>query len=238
MHWKRKQRLWRVVVLIVLAEVLWHHLGPNLLFYVLDPWPPLYWAAPFHGRVTDRGTALPLREVIVVAKWNMQTYPSGVAFRQLVIMETTTADDGTFEFRWSRPRVRLPWEGFLASEAPQVLLFKKGYDVELHRYAYAGALALLSGSADVTNGIALSPAPTSPKRYAENLWILNNSLENTFAHDQCGWRHYPRMLRALTAEGEAFAQQKLQLRPPTLEERNDLSESAGCGTVTSTVDSE
>lgn len=159
----------------------------------------VHWSLPLEGRIVDRQTGSPVEGVVVVASWQPEIHlPNGWFPKEpIAVMEGVTDREGRFRLEAWGPRVS---EGTaLRERAPQILLFKTGYEYQRHE-----------GDADLRR-LALKPFDGRLDAYAAHLSGLSSALEVPagLQHDQCGWRSLPRMLRALDRQDTAFRQERV-----------------------------
>jgi hypothetical protein len=161
----------------------------------------IYSAEAIEGWIVDAETNKPLEGVIVVAHWQLKggiegTYP----VRELKILETVTDQNGRYSFPAWGPK--FAFSGNLKSQSPGILLFKEGYKfLMLSNDWYQGKDTSRSDWNKKT--VRLERFSGTLAQYAEALASLSSSLWSVGVEigdqsgDYCGWRSFPRVLRAL-----------------------------------------
>ncbi|MFN8544257.1 MAG: carboxypeptidase-like regulatory domain-containing protein [Candidatus Binatia bacterium] len=157
-----------------------------------------YVGLPITATVVDAQTGQPIEGAIVVAYWELKgglegTYPVG----QVKVLETVTDASGRFHFPWWGPRVYISL-GELATQAPQLLLFAKGYAPKELRNdtAHSGLLQASDWNGKI---IAIDRRPADLKIYSTQLEYFDPA---ELFYNSCGWQHAPRLLLALDEEDQ------------------------------------
>jgi len=216
---------------------LWLILGVALLWQPLSASAFIYSAEAIEGWVLDAGTDKPIEGVIVVAHWQLKGgFEGGNPVGELKIIETVTDQNGRYYFPSWGPK--FAWSGHLKSESPEILLFRPGYK-------YLGLSNRWYRDRDTSksdwNGktVKLEPFSGTLAQYAEQLSSLSSSLETLgygVSHelgDPCGWRMFPKMLRALDQLETDFRRAGvMQGTVVSFFKANDvLLQKKGCGSV-------
>ena len=162
----------------------------------------IYYANAIEARVIDSQTGGPVQGAIVTANWQLEGgFESGIAVDQLKILETVTDVNGKFIIPAWGPKVSL--RGHASFKWPQILVFKPGYkSLRLTNEPRSGSQFTTSSDWNAKT-IALESFAGTLAEYVEHLSSLSSTLENVGYNigdqsgDWCGWRSFPRMLRAL-----------------------------------------
>ena len=88
--------------------------------------PKTYSAEPIRAVVVEEQTGFPLDGVQVVARWEVRHIVGGT-LPAFVVQEATTGPQGQFVIPGFPPRAR-PSHAFLRGNAPELLLFKSGFE--------------------------------------------------------------------------------------------------------------
>ena len=161
----------------------------------------IYYAESIEGNVVDAKTGKPIEGTLLVAHWELKGgIEGGTPIRELQILEAVTDANGRYFLPSWGPRFAL--FGQLRSASPEIFVFKTGYKFRaLYNEWHSGLDTTRSAWNRKT--IALEPFTGTLAEYAEHLSSLSSGLENAGFNigDQsgewCGWRLFPRMLRAL-----------------------------------------
>ena len=148
--------------------------------------PPVYFASGFQGQIVDAQTGQPLEKVIVVGLW----IAGGVGFgdtgldQRLHVYETVTDSQGYF----SIPAAVVPRNPFSRSPGgPSLRSFKQGY---------------LAKTFFINDDLPFRLPPLSEDMSVEEQAIELSALFQLITDDYNpqDWKHYPRMLLAVSAE--------------------------------------
>jgi hypothetical protein len=174
--------------------------------------PKEYSADPIEAWVLDAGTKKPLEGVIVTVNWELLGGMEGSQpLGQMKVMETVTDKTGRFYFpAWGpEPRTR----GYLR-EAPQLLLFKPGYEYRRldNEYHFTPEERAQKVRRSDWNGktIEMKAFKGTAQQYAHHLGFLNNDLYTLIESETCDWKKIPRMLLALTEQSRVFRKQGIE----------------------------
>ncbi len=216
---------------------LWLILGVALLWQPLSASAFIYSAEAVEGWVVDAGTEKPIEGVIVVAHWQLKGgFEGGNPVGELKIIETVTDQNGRYYFPSWGPK--FAWSGHLKSESPEILMFKPGYK-------YLGMSNRWYRDRDTSksdwNGktVKLEPFKGTLEQYADNLaslssglWIVGFEI-GSHSGDYCGWRSFPRMLRALDEMDAQFRASPVARRTVAamLIGNDKFIQEKGCGSV-------
>ena len=162
--------------------------------------PPVYFTATVRAQVIDEGTGQPIEKAIVVAQWKLFEVgfgDSGHRGRRLRIYETVTDANGYFVIPASGPLWRPPLTKL--TKDPDLAIFKRGYmPVTYGNEAERNSPLRRSEWQD-------QPLKlwhwVKPPTLAEEAFVFSTffgSIRNL--DDQNDWRHYPRMLLAMSEE--------------------------------------
>lgn len=216
----------------------------QLLTALVLAWLPLsgcattYHAEAIEGWVVDAETGKPLEGVIIVAHWELKGgLEGGVPIAQLQIFETVTDSNGRYFFPAWGPKV-IPPTGELQGDSPGLLLFKSGYRsqrfVNFYWQTYGTSTFFYNKKT-----LKLERFKGTLAEYAESLSSLSSTLWVTgfdvgyYSGDYCGWKSFPRMLRALNQlEAEFRAARVVQGTVVTSLKSNDkILKEKGCGSI-------
>jgi hypothetical protein len=162
----------------------------------------VYHAEAIEGSVVDAETGKPLEGVIIVAHWELKGgLEGGTPIAELQIFETVTDSNGRYYFPSWGPKL-IPPTGQLQGDSPGLMLFKPGYRAggfsNLYSETYGTSTFFYNKKM-----LKLERFKGTPAEYAEHLSSLSSSLEKVGysvgyeSGDWCGWKSFPRMLRAL-----------------------------------------
>ncbi len=197
-----------------------------------------YSAEAIEGSVADAETGRPLEGVITVAHWQLKGgFEGGTSIKELQILEAVTDPNGRYSFAAWGPRFASI--GHLDEYSPNILFFKPGYKFlrVSNDHWYPGR----DMSKSDWNGrtVKLEPFKGTLREYAQHmspfndeLWIAGYAVRY-HSGDPCGWKSFPRMLKAMDKLEEQLKPLRLmhntvaaQLRAADVQLR-----AAGCGTV-------
>lgn len=191
-----------------------------------------YRADAIEGWVVDADTGRPVEGVVVVASWAIKTgLMDAHTFAQAKVLEAVTDHDGHYTFpAWGPKLMAVQMSAEMRGDQPALLLFKSGYKF--------GVFSNVEGPRKFVynrQGLKLEPFKGSLAQYAENLHWLNWELFRIGYEtgDQCGWKSFPRMLRALNAQAAEFDQARIPFGSIVWRLRRSEAQliQAGCGTV-------
>lgn len=187
----------------------------QLLAFSGCAFPAWYSAEPMEAWVADE-EGRPLEGVIVVAHWHVWegTLAGTNSGGEIQIMETVTDKAGHFHFPAWGPKMLPPQRNrglvdqYLGNEAPNLLLFKSGYQFLSLANSTRTVRNTSSLRQSIWNGkrLTMKPFYGSSKEYAEHLSITHTLLGFAYRGDQCEWTKVPRMLVALHQEKLATKQ--------------------------------
>ena len=199
----------------------------------------LYWASSIEGWVMDAETNKPLEDVVVVAHWQLKATSlagGGPAIKELQIYEAVTDQNGRYYFPSWGPR--FAFQGSLGSSSPELLFFKPGYKhVGLANEWYRGMDTTRSEWDKKT--VKLERFAGTRVEYAKHLDSLNSSLwivgfqVGHHSGDYCGWRSFPKMLRAIDSQYSEFRRVGINYSSivSSLRAADSQVKSAGCGSI-------
>jgi hypothetical protein len=181
-----------------------------------------YTAAPTSAHVVDAETGEPLSGVHVVADWQLEGgLEGGSRVGALMIMETQTDANGRFTFLAWGPRNPVSVAAHsagtprLKTSAPQLLLFKSGYEYVELRNSISGPLPPDVRSEWDGKRIELKPFRGDAAQYERQISGLSDVLMHDTANasvcrragpcpSSCQWERVPLMLRALQRQYQQF----------------------------------
>jgi hypothetical protein len=212
-------------------------LGAALLSLPLSACAVVYRAEAIEGWVVDAEKGKPVGGVIVVAHWQLKGgFEGGNPVGELQILEAVTDANGRYAFPAWGPKFAL--SGGLRSESPEILMFKPGYNFQrLNNTWFKDRDPAKSDWNGKT--VKLEPFKGTPAKYAADLFSLSYSLWTIgfdigrHSGDYCGWKAFPRMLRALDELEASF--RSAGVAQPTIAsdlKANDKEvQRRGCGSV-------
>ncbi|MEK7322119.1 MAG: hypothetical protein AABZ84_03455 [Pseudomonadota bacterium] len=178
-----------------------------------------YSAEPIEARVVDAETKQPVEGAIVTANWELVagTLAGGPeVIKQMMVVEAVTDSNGRFSFPAWGPKINLHPEGGFRENAPQLLIFKSGYEFWKGFNDTPGDHPYNFNSVQRSdwNGktIELKPFKGTPEEYAEHVHQLDNDLEWVRYGENCEWKQLPRMLVAIHRLSERFESQDVKLK--------------------------
>lgn len=196
----------------------------------------LYTAKAIEVRVVDAEIGKPLAGVIVVLNWELvdsSRLPAG----QLTIAETVTDEDGKFSFPAWGPKA-LPPNSRIDQKAPQLLLFKEGFQYRRFVNPVTASAGRPSALDAAWNGkiiemwrlpedaiVRLGPDRVVSKR-SLSFNGLSFSLGWLYRGRDCEWKQVPRMIAAIHRTRQEFERQGLRT---DLKSIDDLPRSDKCG---------
>lgn len=176
--------------------------------------PPidLHAAESIEAWVVDQQTGKPIEGVVVTASWQSEIHtPRGwIHGEQVMLQEAVT--DATGRFRLPAWGPSLSSRGRMDNRAPQLALFKSGYEYKVADNRGDSVQALpVSGTwfrKSVWDGRTIGMKKFSGKleAYAAHLNGLSSALETPagLMEGDCNWNRLPLMLRALDAQDTVF----------------------------------
>ena len=201
-----------------------------------------YSAEAIEGSVADAETGRPLEGVIAVAHWRLNGgFEGGTPIKELQILEAVTDPNGRYSFPAWGPRFAST--GYLEEYAPSILFFKPGYKFlrvnndhwypgrDMSRSDWNGRTVKLERFRGTLPEYAQHMSP-----FNDELWIAGFAV-GYHSGDPCGWKSFPKMLKAMDELEEQLKPLRLmhrtvaaQLRAAEVQLR-----AAGCGTVTDLI---
>jgi hypothetical protein len=213
-------------------------LSTALLAFPLSACGFVYSAGSIEGWVVDAETEKPISDMVVVAHWQLKGgFEGGTPVNEVKILESLTDQNGRYFFPAWGPRFALM--GDLSSDAPVILMFKRGYKF-LGLGNYNRQDGIVSRSEWNEKTVKLGRFNGTLAQYAQHLSGLNSDLwtigYDVGRHwgDPCGWKSFPNMLRALDPLDREIEPLRLGYRTVAgmLRDNDSKLHSAGCGTVT------
>lgn len=179
-----------------------------------------YTAAPLSAVVVDAETGRPLPDVHIVADWQLEGgLEGGNRLGAIMVMETQTDADGRFAFPGWGPRnpssVTTAGNARLKSSAPQLFLFKSGYEYGRLRNAPSDSVPPQIRSDWDGKSIELKPFRGDAVLYERRLSGLSDALMHDTANtaacrhagpcpSACQWERFPKTLQALWTQYQQF----------------------------------
>ena len=174
--------------------------------------PGLYSAESIEARVVDAETEQPIKDVIVVAHWQlMGGLEGGNPVGQLMVMEALSDEQGRFYFpAWEKWH----WgQGWLGDEDPELIIFKSDFRyisvtnseyTRPSKYRDARKPSGSSKRSSFWNGetIRMERFEGTMGDYEGNFESVNGSLERVAADhpNECNWMKIPYTIRAMNQE--------------------------------------
>ena len=198
-----------------------------------------YSAQAIEGWIVDADTKQALRDVNVVAHWELKYGLEGGGSYQLQIMEAVTDQNGRFYFpAWGPKEIpkHLPSEARLKDADPEIIIFKSGYKVFGARNAN---FTYLSGHGPSVRNSELNGKTIPLKKFvggkdaiAANVASSMSSLHFLGVTAQnCEWKFVPRMIVALTKEVKALNEQGIDSPFFYVRSIENLPRQADCGSA-------
>jgi hypothetical protein len=222
--------------------------GPSVALgfaLLLAPQPShafFYSAEAIEGWVVDAESGKPLEGVIVVAHWQLQGgFEGGTPVNELNILEATTDQNGRYSFPAWGPKFALM--GKLRSESPEILMYKQGY--KFQRLLSDWHPNMDTSKSDWNRKtIKLERFSGTLALYAESLTSLSRFLWTAgvrvgeHSGSSCGWKSFPRMLRALDRLEAEFRTARVARGTivSDLKMNSALLASKGCGKVSEVLE--
>lgn len=162
-------------------------------------------ARPISATVVDAETKEPLKDVIVVAHWQLVEggfLDSSIPAGELMVMEAVTDVDGKFYFpAWGPKYVFM---GRMKYFDPELILFKPGYIYKTlaNEWAFSpiGDYEAFRSSDWDGKTIELNKATENSQEYGEHLFRLKSNLDSVmrFSYgdhddDKCFWQKTPKI---------------------------------------------
>lgn len=160
-------------------------------------------ARPITATVVDAETKEPLKDVIVVAHWQLvegTLVDSSIPAGELMVMEAVTDADGMFHFPGWGPKY--VFMGRMLNTDPQLILFKPGYlyRTVTNEWTYYRDYKAFRSSDWDGKTIELNKATGYSQEYGEHLFRLKSNLDSVmrFSYgdhddDKCFWQKTPRI---------------------------------------------
>ena len=212
----------------------------GVLAFLLLPvsaWAFFYSSEGIESWVVDAETEKPLAGVIVVAHWELRGgFEGGYPVNEVQITETVTDAKGRYYLPAWGPKLAVT--GVARNGWPVILLFKPGY-------GYRGLTNELSAdkmgykSQWDKKTVKLEPFRGSSAEYAAqlyplsaHLWIIGFEV-GQHSGDYCGWKSFPRTLRALDELDPKFSAARATRRTVAsmLKDNDRQIQEKGCGSV-------
>ena len=161
-------------------------------------------ADEIHGKVVDAETKQPIKDVVVVAVWELY---GGIFERQhtanLVLRETVTDEDGNYSFDSWGPRFTI--SGYLEDESPDLIFYKFGYKSEWMNDYYAQLMfkdlrwyeASYKRLEWSGRTLELKKFVGTPIDYSKVTSSLDSFLEYGRWYRGCDWKRVPRYTAAM-----------------------------------------
>ena len=156
-------------------------------------------AEPITATIVDADTKQPLKDVNVVAHWQLvgggsfvdSSGPAG----ELMVMEAVTDTDGKFHFPSWGPIY--DFMGRMHNDDPELIFFKPGYEYKAlsNRFITTEIKDYQAVRSSDWNGktIELKVFKGSMKEYASNMVFMTTDLNSILSHD-CGWKKITKTL--------------------------------------------
>lgn len=167
-------------------------------------------AEPITATIVDAETKQPLKDVIVVAHWQLVEggfLDSSVPAGELMVMEAVTDAEGKFHFPAWGPKY--DFMGRMKTDDPQLIIFKPGYKFRVLTNEWISSeirdyQAMRRSDWDGKT-IRLSKASDDLKKYGDSLYDLSSTIDGIlrfgFNDDRnCFWKKTPAMLVAMHKE--------------------------------------
>jgi len=171
--------------------------------------PTLYSAAPITATVVDKQTRAPLAGVHVAAIWLAQGgWEGGTPLGTVMVMETETDESGRFHFpAWGPKEYHVPSgvnsNARVRNFAPELLLFKSGYDFGRSMNYYSDITDPKNMHSDWDGKIMpLERFSGTARQYVQALGSLSIHLE--VAIGDCQWENLQKMIRAIGKQSEVL----------------------------------
>lgn len=197
----------------------------------------IYYAEPTEGWVVDAETGRPIEGVVVVGHWQLRGgFEGGTPISELEILETVTDQDGRYYLPGWGPK--FAFQGQLKSQSPTLLLFKPDYKyLGLDNQWYPGRKG--SKSDWDKKSVKLMQFKGTLEQYADELQSLSSALwivgydVGRKSGDYCGWKRFPKMLRALSEIEDRFRARGVRRGTVVsdLQANQQELEKRGCGEV-------
>lgn len=164
---------------------------------------PIYFSPQLSGVVLEAETGKPVEGAIVIASWPTVAPPHGAEMRHVHISEVGTDGSGGFTFDSWGPDVL---EHALSRSAPQLIVFKEGYQPAMLRRSASTTPLWFVGAYSEFKEIRLVPSPSGD--VAGRPWpnIVLEWLANMLAREEpaCKWQTLPLMKSELRRVGVAI----------------------------------
>jgi hypothetical protein len=155
------------------------------------------------GKVVNAATGKPIEGVAVVAKWDLLGMESATV-DVIAIAESVTDANGSFEIHGWGPRLNKRfWYAGMAYNAPELIVFKAGYDPVLawnYQAKSIGGLYRMTDTLDEKT-IAISAQQGDPKVYLQSVNDIELRIYRLLATPDCRWKEFPALLAAMQSAG-------------------------------------
>ena len=157
----------------------------------------------FSGTVIDSENGGPIEGVAVVAKWDIH----GVEYSTvgvLAIEEAVTDSAGKFTIPNLGPRFnKKRFFGGLSSYAPELIIFKNGYEPQFIRNYHARTIAGVYRTADALDGRTVSLEPNRGEMidYVQLVQGVDSRVSRLLTDPDCTWQQIPRLLAEVHRAG-------------------------------------
>lgn len=197
-------------------------------------------AEPITATIVDADSKQPLKDVIVVAHWQLvgggsfvdSSGPAG----ELMVMEAVTDADGKFHFPGWGPKY--DFLGRMQNDDPQLIIFKPGYEYkvlsnEVITSEIKDYQAVRSSDWNKKT-ITLKKASSDLRKYGESLYNLSSKIDSIlrfgFNDDKnCFWKKTPIILVAMHKESAELAGQGAKMFHHSIFQIENIPTSNGCG---------
>ena len=199
-----------------------------------------YSAQAIEAWIVDAETKQPLKDVNVVAHWEIRQGIEDGRPYQLQIMETVTDKNGRFYFpAWGPKEIpsHLPSGTRMQNKDPQILFFKSGYYASGASNSQYTFLSWHGPSmrASELNGktFPFKKFQGGAEEYALNVAVLVSSLHfvDFSSANDCEWKSLPRMIVALTKEVKAIQEQNNTSQYFSINSIDKLPRQSECGSA-------
>ena len=201
-----------------------------------------YSAEPIEGWVIDANTKQPLKDVIVIANWELVEggFGGNVTVGQIMIMESVTDTNGRYSFLAWGPKI--PKKGHLFTRDPQLLFFKNRYRLRNLQNAFHHEYRDPTLRKSEWNGktIELEKFKGSLEEYAEHIDFIEDTIYGILFHrhsdkEDCNWKKTPYILMNLNDLGFLFESKRIKLKGWRAGQRirkiTDIPNSPHCGSI-------
>jgi hypothetical protein len=163
-------------------------------------------AEPITATVVDADTKQPLKDVIVVAHWQLvgggSFVDSSVPVGELMVMEAVTNAEGKFHFPAWGPKY--DFMGRMHNDDPQLIIFKPGYEFQVLSNEWKDMKDYQAVRRSDWDGktLVLKKFIGSEKEYTEHVYNLDRKTDFArYYGKRCEWLQMPRLLNAIEEVG-------------------------------------